>query len=110
MVWLRIKFLLYWGECDFQIGIKKNIYTDSKSGIFHLIVFHLAPVPCNATAQAPVSAAALAPSPAPSPSKPIAGTTDKEEAARLLAEKRRQAREQREREEQEKREREEQQR
>lgn len=59
---------------------------------------------------APISAAVNAPSPAPSPSKPMAGTTDKEEAARLLAEKRRQAREQREREEQERREREEQQR
>ncbi|XP_040612581.1 MAP7 domain-containing protein 1 isoform X8 [Mesocricetus auratus] len=35
------------------------------------------------------------------PSKPMAGTTDREEATRLLAEKRRQAREQREREEQE---------
>ncbi|XP_053351012.1 MAP7 domain-containing protein 1a isoform X1 [Clarias gariepinus] len=46
-------------------------------------------------------------SPAPSPAKPIAGTTDPEEAARILAEKRRQAREQREREEQERREQEE---
>ncbi|XP_076592811.1 MAP7 domain-containing protein 1a isoform X5 [Chaetodon auriga] len=49
-----------------------------------------------------------APSPAPSPSaKPMAGTNDPEEAARILAEKRRQAREQREREEQERREQEE---
>ncbi|NXS84439.1 MAP7 protein, partial [Erpornis zantholeuca] len=48
-----------------------------------------------------------APSPAPAPSKPSAGTTDPEEATRLLAEKRRLAREQREREEQERREREE---
>ncbi|XP_039594815.1 ensconsin isoform X2 [Polypterus senegalus] len=39
--------------------------------------------------------------------KPSAGTTDPEEATRLLAEKRRQAREQREREEQERREKEE---
>ncbi|XP_034029976.1 MAP7 domain-containing protein 1a isoform X2 [Thalassophryne amazonica] len=47
-------------------------------------------------------------SPAPSPSaKPMAGTTDPEEAARILAERRRQAREQREREEQERREQEE---
>ncbi|XP_040193269.1 MAP7 domain-containing protein 1 isoform X4 [Rana temporaria] len=61
-----------------------------------------------ATAQAPASV--IAPSPVPSPSKPMAGTTDKDEAARLLAEKRRQAREQRERDEQERREREEQQR
>uniref|UniRef100_A0A8C9S5U0 Microtubule associated protein 7 n=1 Tax=Scleropages formosus TaxID=113540 RepID=A0A8C9S5U0_SCLFO len=46
------------------------------------------------------------PSPAPSPAsaaKPSAGTTDPEEASRLLAEKRRQAREQREREEEERR-------
>ncbi|KAL7980552.1 hypothetical protein Chor_001706 [Crotalus horridus] len=42
--------------------------------------------------------------------KPMAGTTDREEAARLLSEKRREAREQREREEQERKEREEQER
>ncbi|NWU18894.1 MAP7 protein, partial [Dyaphorophyia castanea] len=48
-----------------------------------------------------------APSPAPAPPKPSAGTTDPEEATRLLTEKRRLAREQREREEQERREREE---
>ncbi|NXA72193.1 MAP7 protein, partial [Thryothorus ludovicianus] len=46
-------------------------------------------------------------SPAPAPPKPSAGTTDPEEATRLLTEKRRLAREQREREEQERREREE---
>ncbi|XP_046703343.1 MAP7 domain-containing protein 1a isoform X2 [Silurus meridionalis] len=46
-------------------------------------------------------------SPAPSPAKPMAGTNDPEEAARILAEKRRQAREQREREEEERREQEE---
>uniref|UniRef100_A0A8D2ZQG1 MAP7 domain containing 1 n=1 Tax=Scophthalmus maximus TaxID=52904 RepID=A0A8D2ZQG1_SCOMX len=47
-------------------------------------------------------------SPTPSPSaKPMAGTNDPEEAARILAERRRQAREQREREEQERREQEE---
>ncbi|XP_061632670.1 MAP7 domain-containing protein 1a isoform X2 [Phyllopteryx taeniolatus] len=46
------------------------------------------------------------PSPSPS-SKPMAGTNDPEEAARILAEKRRQAREQREREEEERREQEE---
>ncbi|XP_061676934.1 MAP7 domain-containing protein 1a isoform X2 [Syngnathoides biaculeatus] len=45
-------------------------------------------------------------SPSPS-SKPMAGTNDPEEAARILAEKRRQAREQREREEVERREQEE---
>lgn len=44
---------------------------------------------------------------APSTAKPMAGTTDPEEAARILAEKRRQAREQREREEQERKEQEE---
>ncbi|NWY38371.1 MAP7 protein, partial [Sylvia atricapilla] len=44
---------------------------------------------------------------APAAPKPSAGTTDPEEATRLLAEKRRLAREQREREEQERREREE---
>ncbi|XP_069612965.1 MAP7 domain-containing protein 1 isoform X2 [Ranitomeya imitator] len=63
-----------------------------------------------AQAVMPISATVNVSSPAPSPSKPMAGTTDKEEAARLLAEKRRQAREQREKEEQEKREREEQER
>nr|XP_061814573.1 MAP7 domain-containing protein 1-like isoform X4 [Nerophis lumbriciformis] len=44
---------------------------------------------------------------AASPSKPMAGTNDPEEAARILAEKRRQAREQKEREEQERRQQEE---
>ncbi|XP_074846599.1 ensconsin isoform X6 [Carettochelys insculpta] len=46
-------------------------------------------------------------SPSPVPSKASAGTTDPEEATRLLTEKRRLAREQREREEQERKEREE---
>ncbi|XP_040406396.1 ensconsin isoform X7 [Cygnus olor] len=46
-------------------------------------------------------------SPPPAPAKTSAGTTDPEEATRLLSEKRRLAREQREREEQERREREE---
>lgn len=45
-------------------------------------------------------------SPVPSP-KPMAGTNNPEEASRILAEKRRQAREQREREELERREQEE---
>ncbi|XP_049585931.1 MAP7 domain-containing protein 1a isoform X2 [Syngnathus scovelli] len=49
-----------------------------------------------------VPSAAAAPSP-----KPMAGTNNPEEAARILAEKRRQAREQREREEEERREQEE---
>ncbi|XP_053254847.1 MAP7 domain-containing protein 1 isoform X3 [Podarcis raffonei] len=60
-------------------------------------------------AAAPSGAASPVPAPPPpTPGKPMAGTTDREEAARLLAEKRRQAREQREREEQERREQEEQ--
>ncbi|XP_067281707.1 MAP7 domain-containing protein 1b isoform X3 [Pseudorasbora parva] len=46
----------------------------------------------------------LSPEPGPPTAKPTAGTNDPEEAARVLAEKRRQAREQREKEEQEKRE------
>ncbi|XP_057594541.1 ensconsin isoform X2 [Hippopotamus amphibius kiboko] len=65
-------------------------------------------------APAAASAPALAPIPAPSPTvtasaspKTSAGTTDPEEATRLLAEKRRLAREQREKEEKEKREKEE---
>lgn len=48
-----------------------------------------------------VPAAPPTAAPPVTPSKPMAGTTDREEATRLLAEKRRQAREQREREEQE---------
>ncbi|XP_034973658.2 MAP7 domain-containing protein 1 isoform X1 [Zootoca vivipara] len=60
-------------------------------------------------AATPSGAASPVPAPPPpTPGKPMAGTTDREEAARLLAEKRRQAREQREREEQERREQEEQ--
>ncbi|XP_005988578.1 MAP7 domain-containing protein 1a isoform X2 [Latimeria chalumnae] len=54
---------------------------------------------------APVSA--IAPASTATPTKPMAGTNNPEEAARLLAERRRQAREQREREEQERREQEE---
>ncbi|XP_067268395.1 MAP7 domain-containing protein 1-like isoform X4 [Chanodichthys erythropterus] len=56
----------------------------------------------------PIVAAApsrsLSPEPGPPAAKPTAGTNDPEEAARVLAEKRRQAREQREKEEQERRE------
>ncbi|ETE66305.1 Ensconsin, partial [Ophiophagus hannah] len=60
---------------------------------------------------APSGTASPMPPPPPStPGKPMAGTTDREEAARLLSEKRRQAREQREREEQERKEQEEQER
>ncbi|XP_062847448.1 MAP7 domain-containing protein 1a isoform X3 [Trichomycterus rosablanca] len=64
------------------------------------------PVPSVPEQQQPNSSIPQA-SPAPSPAKPMAGTTDPEEAARLLTERRRQAREQREREEQERREQEE---
>ncbi|XP_036442747.1 MAP7 domain-containing protein 1a isoform X2 [Colossoma macropomum] len=60
-------------------------------------------VPENSTANSSIPLT----SPAPSPAKPMAGTNDPEEAARILAEKRRQAREQREREEQERKEQEE---
>uniref|UniRef100_H3BFC8 MAP7 domain containing 1 n=1 Tax=Latimeria chalumnae TaxID=7897 RepID=H3BFC8_LATCH len=49
----------------------------------------------------------IAPASTATPTKPMAGTNNPEEAARLLAERRRQAREQREREEQERREQEE---
>ncbi|KAG9334222.1 hypothetical protein JZ751_008470 [Albula glossodonta] len=52
----------------------------------------------------PDQAAPVAGTPSTPSGKPMAGTTDPEEAARILAEKRRQAREQREREEQERRE------
>ncbi|KAM5166522.1 ensconsin isoform 2-T2 [Callospermophilus lateralis] len=74
------------------------------------------PAPVLAPAPAPAPAAAPAPAPAPSSSftvtasaapKISAGTTDPEEATRLLAEKRRLAREQREKEERERREKEE---
>ncbi|XP_059256781.1 ensconsin isoform X10 [Mustela nigripes] len=72
----------------------------------------------SAPALAPASAPTPAPTPGPAPASPStvtaatspktsAGTTDPEEATRLLAEKRRLAREQREKEEREKREREE---
>lgn len=75
---------------------------------------HASSMPATTTATSsspePVYSASSVPasSPAPSPSaKPMAGTNDPEEAVRILAEKRRQAREQREREEQERREQEE---
>ncbi|XP_023605975.1 ensconsin isoform X2 [Myotis lucifugus] len=71
-------------------------------------------VPAPAPAPAPTPASVPATVPVPSPTvtasaspKTSAGTTDPEEATRLLAEKRRLAREQREKEEREKREREE---
>ncbi|KAL7887252.1 hypothetical protein AOLI_G00049730 [Acnodon oligacanthus] len=60
-------------------------------------------IPENSTANTSIPLT----SPAPSPAKPMAGTNNPEEAARILAEKRRQAREQREREEQERKEQEE---
>ncbi|KAJ7341963.1 hypothetical protein JRQ81_008037 [Phrynocephalus forsythii] len=59
------------------------------------------------TAAPVVPSAPPAPLLSPANTKPSAGTTDPEEATRLLSEKRRLAREQREREEQERREREE---
>uniref|UniRef100_A0A8C5DQP1 Ensconsin-like n=1 Tax=Gouania willdenowi TaxID=441366 RepID=A0A8C5DQP1_GOUWI len=70
------------------------------------------PLPPNAASSSPdlvhVTSSVRAASPAPSPSsKPMAGTNDPEQAARILAEKRRQAREQRERDEVERREQEE---
>ncbi|XP_053520798.1 ensconsin isoform X2 [Artibeus jamaicensis] len=74
----------------------------------------LAPAPAPAPAPVPVPVAVPVPIPVPSSTvtasaspKASAGTTDPEEATRLLAEKRRLAREQREKEEKEKREREE---
>ncbi|XP_073750084.1 ensconsin isoform X6 [Callorhinus ursinus] len=77
-----------------------------------------APAPALAPVPAPVPAPVSAPAPASAPASPYtvtaatspktsAGTTDPEEATRLLAEKRRLAREQREKEEREKREKEE---
>ncbi|XP_055978733.1 MAP7 domain-containing protein 1 isoform X3 [Sorex fumeus] len=59
--------------------------------------------PVESSADTAVLTSPPAPPPPVTPSKPMAGTTDREEATRLLAEKRRQAREQREREEQERR-------
>ncbi|XP_051948500.1 MAP7 domain-containing protein 1-like isoform X2 [Xyrauchen texanus] len=53
---------------------------------------------------ASTASGSLSPEPGPLAAKPTAGTNDPEEAARVLAEKRRQAREQREKEEEEKRE------
>ncbi|KAM7136400.1 ensconsin isoform 5-T5 [Molossus nigricans] len=69
-----------------------------------------APIPASVPAAVSASVPASVPSPTVTPSaapKTSAGTTDPEEATRLLAEKRRLAREQREKEEREKREREE---
>lgn len=75
-----------------------------------------APAPAPVPASVPVPVPAPVPMPVPVPSSTVtasaspktsAGTTDPEEATRLLAEKRRLAREQREKEEREKREREE---
>ncbi|KAM9214000.1 MAP7 domain-containing protein 1 [Leptosomus discolor] len=65
------------------------------------------PEPPKIPAEPTAAPAAPSPVPATPPGRPPAGTTDREEAARLLAEKRRQAREQREREERERREQEE---
>ncbi|NXG55328.1 MAP7 protein, partial [Hemiprocne comata] len=65
------------------------------------------PVPAELTEAASPSLPPAPPALSPASTKTSAGTTDPEEATRLLAEKRRLAREQREREEQERREREE---
>ncbi|XP_063735973.1 MAP7 domain-containing protein 1a isoform X3 [Eleginops maclovinus] len=72
---------------------------------------HVSGTPVTTTAASPSpeplhSVSTSSPSPSPSP-KPMAGTNDAEEAGRILAEKRREARKQREREEQERREQEE---
>ncbi|XP_033958937.1 MAP7 domain-containing protein 1a isoform X6 [Pseudochaenichthys georgianus] len=68
------------------------------------------PVPTTAASPEPLhsapSVSTSSPSPSPSP-KPMAGTNDAEEAGRILAERRREARKQREREEQDRREQEE---
>ncbi|XP_016099086.1 MAP7 domain-containing protein 1 isoform X3 [Sinocyclocheilus grahami] len=63
-----------------------------------------APQTPEAVNVAATTSRSLSPEPGPPIAKPSAGTSDPEEAARVLAEKRRQAREQREREEQERRE------
>ncbi|XP_062980694.1 ensconsin [Elgaria multicarinata webbii] len=63
--------------------------------------------PCKPEIAQTLPSAPSAASPSPVSSKPSAGTTDAEEATRLLSEKRRLAREQREREEQQRKEREE---
>lgn len=66
------------------------------------------PVQNTATSPEPAHKVPCVPVASPVPSaKPMAGTNDPEEASRILAEKRRQAREQREREELERREEEE---
>lgn len=64
----------------------------------------VAPQTLEAANAAATPSRSLSPEPGPPLAKPTAGTSDPEEAARVLAEKRRQAREQREREEQERRE------
>ncbi|XP_060095990.1 ensconsin [Heteronotia binoei] len=81
------------GKANPNLREAANVEEPSKPETMHSAVPVLSP---------PASAA----SPSPVCSKPSAGTTDPEEAARVLAEKRRLAREQREREEQERRERE----
>lgn len=88
--------------------------------VFTPFAFLLVPICTAAPASAPVPTPAPAPAtdPAPGPAplstgivgvapKTSAGTTDPEEATRLLAEKRRLAREQREKEERERKEKEE---
>ncbi|XP_061530046.1 MAP7 domain-containing protein 1a isoform X4 [Phycodurus eques] len=80
-----------------------------RSPVVPLIRHPVAPssnISASQSPEPPVKDVPSVPSPSPS-SKPMAGTNDPEEAARILAEKRRQAREQREREEEERREQEE---
>ncbi|XP_053237982.1 ensconsin isoform X3 [Podarcis raffonei] len=103
-------------------NVKKEIQRESektteektdhaKATISPTVVTNQEALPCKTeTTQIPAPVLPSAPSvasPPPICSKPSAGTTDPEEATRLLSEKRRLAREQREREEQERREREE---
>lgn len=88
--------------------------------VFVPLAFLLEPICTAAPASAPIATPAPAPAtdpaPVPAPSSTVtvgvvpktsAGTTDPEEATRLLAEKRRLAREQREKEERERKEKEE---
>ncbi|KAI1894864.1 hypothetical protein AGOR_G00120140 [Albula goreensis] len=76
--------------------------TKNAAGVPSIVVSSAPATPPSLSA--PITAAPAAGTPSTPSGKPMAGTTDPEEAARILAEKRRQAREQREREEQERRE------
>ncbi|XP_048183178.1 MAP7 domain-containing protein 1 isoform X6 [Corvus hawaiiensis] len=95
------------GEQESQAKVRERM--EEERGLAPAALPEPPKVSAEPTAAHPVP---TAPSPVPAspPARPSAGTTDREEAARLLAEKRRQAREQREREERERREQEEQER